>query len=202
MISASRPARARSALCLNGSPIRASTSAIVVSAWRSCPMPQRVPYTRSSPITSSRTRGSSRMPGSAIAVWNDWATSTRGATSPRPQHEAKTQDDCSRACTGSRHWPNDGCWAHTRVQLNVNTSPTTSTNSRSGSTGVLLTAGGWCSTASSNSPSATIRCVTETWCSTPAPRGPSPTPPGATGHPLTLECPQAHRPWRHAHHSG
>jgi ISXO2-like transposase domain len=36
----------------------------------------------------------------------------------------------------------------------------------------------------------------------PRPRDPSPTPPGATGHPLTLERPQAHQPWRHAHHSG
>jgi transposase-like protein len=36
----------------------------------------------------------------------------------------------------------------------------------------------------------------------PRPRDPSPTPPGGTGHPLTLERPQAHQPWRHAHHSG
>ena len=59
-------------------------------------------------------------------------------------------------------------------------------------------AGGWCSTASSNSPSATIRCVTETWCSTPAP---------ATRHrhhraSAYSRAPASTPSWRHTHHSG
>ena len=117
-------------------------------------MPQRVPCTRSSFDNVE--------PGARV-ITDAWS-GYRGLERLGYQHERRNQsaaaargEDPGRllpGCTGSRHWPNDGCWAHTRVQLNVNTSPTTSTtNSPSGSTAATHAPEECCSIDSCSKPS-------------------------------------------------